>query len=362
MKKKAIAAIAARTTNAITNSPMIWNSRTNRTASACDAPAIQVTWRAVSDFAFRPQKPVEQDQRNRNEHDRPAREIVQDRDEDPLDDCDPERDARPACAEPAAGLRRAVLEHVRRVRDHASTVPRRCRQPARADPLQRSLCGLCGGAVVEEPVHRGAGSGDVGVEGAEAAQLVASAASSRGRSAAVRRGRAGGGRRRARRAARRGARPSRRRRRARRSRRRRTRSRASARRFGTTSTIQKSCGRSSGSSVVPSPEPSCGPSTRKNGTSAPSVAASSCSSAGESGSGSVSFASRSAVAASELPPPRPAATGRRFSIRTVQRGRGAGARGERGEGVADERVRGEAGDGQRSAGSTWIRSASASRW
>ena len=40
--------------------------------------------------------------------------------------------------------------------------------------------------------------------------------------------------------------------------------------------------------------------------------------AGSSGSSSCAFASRSAVAASELPPPRPAATGTCFSIRTRQ--------------------------------------------
>ena len=66
--------------------------------------------------------------------------------------------------------------------------------------------------------------------------------------------------------------------------------------------------------------PSCGPPVRKNGTSAPSPAASSCSALGGQRLGSVSFASRSAVAASELPPPRPAATGIRFSIRARQRG------------------------------------------
>ena len=58
--------------------------------------------------------------------------------------------------------------------------------------------------------------------------------------------------------------------------------------------------------------PSCGPSARKNGTSAPRVAASCASSSGGSGRSRVAFASRSAVAASELPPPSPAATGISF--------------------------------------------------
>ena len=66
------------------------------------------------------------------------------------------------------------------------------------------------------------------------------------------------------------------------------------------------------------PVPSCGPSARKNGTSAPTRAASSASAAGSSCCSSCAFASRSAVAASELPPPSPAATGIRFSIRTRQ--------------------------------------------
>ena len=70
--------------------------------------------------------------------------------------------------------------------------------------------------------------------------------------------------------------------------------------------------------AVPSPSPSCGPSARKNGH----VGAER---GGElvqlrrraSGRSSVSFASRSAAAASELPPPSPAATGIRLSMRTL---------------------------------------------
>ena len=53
---------------------------------------------------------------------------------------------------------------------------------------------------------------------------------------------------------------------------------------GRRTTTQKSCGRSSGSSSLPSPEPSCGPSARKNGTSAPICAARPCSSSAGSGS------------------------------------------------------------------------------
>ncbi len=54
--------------------------------------------------------------------------------------------------------------------------------------------------------------------------------------------------------------------------------------------------------------------------SAPSEVATQRSSGGESGFSSVPFASRSAVAASELPPPRPAATGIRFTIVARHRG------------------------------------------
>ncbi len=106
----------------------------------------------------------------------------------------------------------------------------------------------------------------------------------------------------------------------------------------------KSAASSSGSSTVPSPRASFGPGERKNGTSAPSAAASSCRRASASGSSSVSFASRSAAAASELPPPRPAATGICFSIVTRQRGSRARRRRERLERAADERVVVEARD------------------
>src|SRR5204863_395584 len=65
--------------------------------------------------------------------------------------------------------------------------------------------------------------------------------------------------------------------------------------------------------------PRCGPSRRKNGTSAPRLAAI----ASRWGSGTLadrsSFPSFSAAAASALPPPRPAATGIRFSIRAASR-------------------------------------------
>src|SRR5438445_699644 len=54
---------------------------------------------------------------------------------------------------------------------------------------------------------------------------------------------------------------------------------------------------SSGRRELPSPSPSWGPGTRKNGTSAPSSAASTARASYASGAGSVSFASRRAVAA-----------------------------------------------------------------
>ena len=68
----------------------------------------------------------------------------------------------------------------------------------------------------------------------------------------------------------------------------------------------------------------------------------SCRSSAGSGSGSVSLASRSAVAASELPPPRPAATGICFSIRTRQRGSTPAPRASSRSAARDERVAREA--------------------
>ena len=65
---------------------------------------------------------------------------------------------------------------------------------------------------------------------------------------------------------------------------------------------------------MPVPVASCGPSARKNGTSTPSLAAVAWSCSEDGCSGTSSQASRRAVAASELPPPRPAATGIRFTI------------------------------------------------
>ena len=86
---------------------------------------------------------------------------------------------------------------------------------------------------------------------------------------------------------------------------------------------------------------------KKNGTSAPTRAATCASSSGSSGSSSDSFASESAVAASLLPPPSPAATGIRFSMRTRQRGSHPAALASASSAVADDRVLDESLDDER---------------
>ena len=97
--------------------------------------------------------------------------------------------------------------------------------------------------------------------------------------------------------------------------------------------------------------PSCGPGSRKNGTSAPIVAASSREPRRRSsGSGRSSFASRSAAAASELPPPSPAATGIAFSISTLQRGSTPAAAASASSASRHDRVVGEPGHGKPLAG------------
>ncbi len=204
----------------------------------------------------------------------------------------------------------------------ASTVPRRCREPGLAEAAERRVWRrLRRGRSMEEPVERGACSGHVGAEGAGGAELLGerrarevvrreggeiagplhAASPSRSACAALceaghvlprvegcvdvggrglRRRRAGAGRAPRSPAAGRAARARCRR-----------RSRAAGRRRGRTGRRRRAA-RPGRVQLAP-----------------PAVARA-----------SVSFASRSAVAASELPPPRPAATGIRFSIRTRQRG------------------------------------------
>ena len=220
----------------------------------------------------------------------------------------------------AAGGRRVRLRRARCAwRRHASTVPGRGREPGVAEAPERALCRLRLAPVEEQTVDRRAGARDIGAEGSRGAQLVGERRAreivrrERGEvEQALDRARASSS------AAR--ARPSRALRRARRTPRRRPLSRSSPCRGSSRTTTQKSCGKSSSASSLPSPEPSCGPLARKNGTSAPIPAAMACSSAAGSGSASEPFARRSAVAASELPPPRPAASGMCFSILTRQRG------------------------------------------
>ena len=80
---------------------------------------------------------------------------------------------------------------------------------------------------------------------------------------------------------------------------------------------------------LPSPVPSCGPSVEEERDVGAERRGELVQRSAGAARSSVSFASRSAVAASELPPPRPAATGIRFSIRARQRGSTPAAAGER---------------------------------
>src|SRR3974390_1820606 len=52
-----------------------------------------------------------------------------------------------------------------------STVPGWWREPGLAETAERALCGVRVGAVEEEPIERGSGSGDVGAEGSRGFEL-----------------------------------------------------------------------------------------------------------------------------------------------------------------------------------------------
>ena len=341
--------------------------RRTSTARSCDAAKIQETWRNVSERVFAPAEPVDAEPTTATT----AMTVHSAR-----------RRGRPRRGSPSAAAIQSAMR-MRRARSHrpASLVPcsiacdesMTTHQPYHAGAVSQvapaAFSARCAasraGPVVEEPVDRRAGAADVGAEGAERAQLVrerrrsrgrsrGSAARSRGRRTARERGEergaalleAGGAV-----AAVEGGVDGRGR-------------RLLARRAGATSSTQKSCGRSSGSSV----RAVAGAELRAVGEEERDVGAER---RGElvqlrrprAAPASVAFASRSAVAASELPPPSPAATGSRFSIAHVPARLDAGARGERLERGADERVVREALDARaRRAGSSSIRSASPSRW
>ena len=228
-----------------------------------------------------------------------------------------------AVAQPAAGPRRAVLDRSAALDAMRSTVPRWRRHPS--PPAGRdSRCAAlrAAAASVEEAVDRRPGAADVGAEGAQRRGARRRAARTRGRSAAAPRGRADARRRRARRAARaralvEAASPSR-------------SSKAAytaavdsfaAPAAGATSTTSSPAAARPARASCRRPCRAAGPSARKNGTSAPSSRGERVQRARRRAArASVAFARRSAVAASELPPPSPAATGMRFSMRARQRG------------------------------------------
>ena len=236
-------------------------------------------------------------------------------DDDPLDRRDRQRDPVPVVTQPAP--RRASRRARSRGRSSSSAQPY---QPGVANRSARSAYRRPGAPrprrVEEEPVDGRAGPADVGAKRPERLELRARAPTRRDRSAAAppgprRRDACEGVEQRA--AALLVARPP-----------------VSLvegpvhgrRRFltapsGRTSRTEKSCGSSSCVSFVPSPIPSCGPSSEEErdvrterGGELPQPSAA-------SGAGSVALARRRAVAASELPPPRPAATGMRLVMRRV---------------------------------------------
>ena len=249
------------------------------------------------------------------------------------------RDARDGSRRARSGARSPCAEGISR--DARS---RSSRERSSAAAARTAL-----GSVGEQPVDHGAGAGDVGTERAEPAELVGERRGSEVVRREARRGRSAV-RTRAERLPERG--PARVEAvlaaRARRTRRTRPLVDAFAAPWGRASSdgvVARQ--RRADASVVPSPVPSCAPRRRKNGTSAPSDAASRSSTSTDSGSSSRSFASSSAAAASLEPPPRPAATGIRFSMRASKRGASAGASRQRLECRRDQRVVLEAVDARR---------------
>ena len=227
---------------------------------------------------------------------------------------DPERDAQPLAAEPTPAAR-AVVDHVPDPYVIAAINATTPESVIQSSPTRREsrLRALGGGPIVEEPVDGGPGAADVGAERARASTRL-DAVDARevvrrqsARSAAAHRGRS-------RRAARRRAR--------------RSRVAAAGVERGVhvavegfsaplgqqRATTAKSCGSSIGSSVAAV----AGPELRARVEEERDVGAEPrrelVQLAGVERRSSCALASRSAVAASELPPPSPAATGMRFSI------------------------------------------------
>src|SRR5579884_3708080 len=101
-----------------------------------------------------------------------ARDVVEKRDEDRLDRCDPKRQAEPPFAQPAPCSARRRGDMVR-LAQHVSTVPRWCRQPHAAEAAQRASRGFRMLLVMEEAVDRRTGTAHVGAECAELAEPLA---------------------------------------------------------------------------------------------------------------------------------------------------------------------------------------------
>ena len=131
-----------------------------------------------------------------DDHGEPPRNHVDD-DEDPLDHRDPDRDPDTVASEPAALLRRAVLDHGERRDSRSSPQPYQAGTVSQVRPRPRSArrASAAGGAVEEEAVDDRAGAADVGPERASLLELARRAARRRGRSREARRGRAGASRR-----------------------------------------------------------------------------------------------------------------------------------------------------------------------
>ena len=102
------------------------------TAKSCEAAKIQRIWRTIWERLSRPPRHAEHGDDGERDHG-PLREVVREENDDRLGRGDPEREPRPPLVKPEPGPARAAVDGARRVAQHASTVPRRCRQPGAPD-------------------------------------------------------------------------------------------------------------------------------------------------------------------------------------------------------------------------------------
>ena len=232
---------------------------------------------------------------------------------DALDDGDPEREADPSFAR---GSRRAPCDcGVSCHREQATRLDWRSRRGRESQIAAAARCAAA--RSVEEAVHRRAGSADVGTERPGGEEI----GGERRRGEVVRRqlGEIARGRCAVRRS--RGARPA-----APRSPRRPVEAAIDGAGRPLTAPAGARAARCSPAAARPARASSrrrfraAGPAQEEGHVGAEAARERRAARPAGSGSWSVAFASRSAAAASELPPPRPAATGIRFSIRPRQRG------------------------------------------